>query len=148
MGLLDGDVEDPKAKLRRYVLTGLVFLALVAASLWWVFRFYPEKKVVETFLQALQAGDTQRAYQIWHATPSYSYQDFLEDWGPGGEYGPVKSYTIEDVGKPPKGSGVVVVIGVAPFAEFPSPQEPGKYRHVKEVRLWVEMKDKSMGFAP
>ncbi len=149
MGLLDSTSEEPRSKLRRYAISGLALALLVALSLWYVFRFYPEKKAVERFLDALVAGDTQRAYQIWKPSASYSYKDFLDDWGPTGYYGPVKSSHIETAENPRGGgSGVIVVVVVSPDQPFPAESDVAKNRRTKEVRIWVERSDKSLGFPP
>jgi len=120
VGLLDSDSEEPKSKARRYVITGLAFVLLVTAGVWYLVRFYPEKKAAEHFFNALVVGDTQLAYQIWKPQGgSYSYSDFLDDWGPSGYYGPIKSYRIESAQAPPRGgSGVIVVAEVSPFEPF------------------------------
>jgi hypothetical protein len=148
MGLLDGGAEEPQSKVRRYVVTGLVFLILFALGLWWIFRFYPEKKVVTEFLDAVVAGNLEKAYKIWQPSTSYTYQTFLEDWSPSGFYGPVKSYQIEAMQKPKDGSGVIIVVGVSPAEKFPAPVDAAGQRRIKEVRLWVEFRDKSISFAP
>ncbi len=150
MGLLDSDhSEDPRSRARRYAFSGLALVLLLAASGWYLFRFHAEKKAVALFFDALSAGDTQRAYQLWKPQPSYTYQDFLEDWGPSGYYGPVKSYRIvaaETAAK--EGSGVIVVVELSPYQPFPDDSDAAKSRRSREVRLWVERKDKSLGFPP
>jgi hypothetical protein len=148
MALLDGDAEEPRSKIRRYVISALVFLLLVALALWWIFRFYPEKKVVAQFLETVAAGDSKRAYEIWKANPSYSYESFLEDWAPNGFYGPVKSFRFDAAQQPRGGSGVIIVVSVSPYDPFPGNEETAKHRRTKEVRLWVEFSDKSISFAP
>ena len=148
MGLLDSDSEEPRSKLRRYVISGLALVLLVSFSVWYLLRFYGEKKTAEQFLDALVAGDTQRAYQIWKPQGSYSYKDFLDDWGPTGYYGPVKSYHIEAALKPRDASGVIVVVELSPYQPFPTDNDPVKNRRTKEVRIWVEHKDKSLSFPP
>lgn len=148
MGLLDGDAEEPKSKLRRYVVSGMVFALLVWLGVWWVFRFHAEKQTVEKFFEALSAGNTQEAYQIWKAQPTYTYEYFVQDWGPQGLYGPVASYRIENAEQPEKASGVVVVVSISPVKPFPSEKDGANFAKVKEVRLWVERKDQSLSFAP
>lgn len=149
MSLLDSTGEEPRSKLRRYAISGLALVLLLALSVWYLFRFYPEKQAVERFFDALAAGDTQRAYQLWKPQASYSYKDFLEDWGPSGYYGPVKSYRIETALSPQGGgSGVIVVVEVSPDQPFPAESDVAKQRRTKEVRIWVERSDKSLGFPP
>ncbi len=149
MGLLDSGTEEPRSKGRRYAVTVVAFALLMALAIWYLLRFYPEKRAAEHFFDALATGDAQRAYQLWHPQPTYSYQDFLDDWGPTGYYGPVKSYRIESVQAPPKGgSGVIVVAELSPFQPFPADNDGAKNRRTKEVRIWVEHSDKSLSFPP
>ncbi len=148
MGLFDSS-EDPNARARRYAISGVGFLLLLAFAVWYVFRFYPEKHAAERFLDAVATGNLEGAYQLWKPHSSYSYKDFLDDWGPTGYYGPVKSYHILSTTAPPKGgSGVIVVVEMSPFQPFPAETDADKHRRTKEVRIWVESKDKSLGFAP
>ncbi len=148
MGLLDSDSEEPRSKLRRYLVSGLALVLLLSLSGWYLFRFHSEKQTVARFLDALVAGDTERAYQVWKPRASYSYQDFLEDWGPAGYYGPVKSYRIETAQKPRDASGVIVVVELSPYQPFPGDNDAVKNRRTKEVRIWVERQDNSLGFPP
>jgi hypothetical protein len=79
----------------------------------------------------------------------YSYKDFMEDWGPAGYYGPVKSYRVESASEPDKsGSGIIVTVEVSPFQPFPNDNEVEKSSKTKEVKMWVESKDKSISISP
>jgi hypothetical protein len=149
MGLLDATGEEPRSKLRRLAISGLALALLVSLTIGYMFRFYPEKRAVERFLDALVAGDTARAYELWRPSGSYTFQDFLEDWGPTGYYGPVKSYQIETAQNPRGGgSGVIIVVELSPYQPFPAGNDTEKNRRTKEVRIWVERRDKSLGFPP
>ena len=148
MGILDSTGEEPKSKLRRWIVTGAIFALLMALGIWWIFRFHSEKKVVEQFLQAVIAEDMQKAYQIWKPASSYTFKDFVEDWGASGYYGPVKSYHIETAQQNSGASGVTIVVELSPFETFPDKNDKVKNYRTKEVRLWVESKDMSIGFAP
>ena len=148
MGLLDADHEEPKSKLLRYVISGVAFLILVAVGLWFVFRYEPEKRVVEHFMDADIAGNLQQAYQIWQPHPSYPYAQFVGDWGPDGYYGPILSYRLESATEPPNGgSGVIVTVEISPYAPYPDASDP-KSSRTKEVQIWVERSDKSLSFPP
>jgi hypothetical protein len=148
VGILNSTAEEPKSKLLRWIVSGAIFVLLMWLGLWWIFRFHTEKKTVEQFMQAVIAEDMTKAYQIWKPTPSYTMQDFVEDWGPSGYYGPVKSYQIETAQKSAGASGVIIVVELSPFSSFPDKNDKVKNYRNKEVRLWVESKDLSMGFAP
>lgn len=148
MGLLDGDAEEPPSKLLRYVITGIVFVALCAGGTAYLLRYHTEKKTVVTFLDVLAAGDLPLAYRLWKPNPTYSYQDFLGDWGPTGEYGPVKSYRIERAHLPRNASGVVIDVELSRYSPFPPDSDFEKGRTNKEVSLWVERSNQSISFAP
>ena len=93
MSLLDPPVDKPqKSRAMVFTVAGLGFaLALI---LYFAFRYYPEKRAAGHFLDALVAGNTNQAFQLWKPSESYKIGDFLADWGPEGYYGPVKSYAI------------------------------------------------------
>ncbi len=151
VGVFDSTAEEPHSKVRRYIITAIALAALVWLGVWYyVLRFHTEKKTVSEFLNALVAGQTEQAYRIWKPAPSYSYNDFLDDWGPGGYYGPVKSFHIEPHAEQPKGgSGIVVVIAeISPYQPFPTDNEPAKQSKTKEFHFWVERKDQSLSFPP
>lgn len=131
------------------IVIGMVVLLLAGALAFQQFRYYPERKQVVRFLDALVAADYPGAYQIWGPTTDYTYQDFLQDWGETTPRGRLRSYEIISVGPPPRevlvrgsgtlrvgggASGVVVVVRLNGTTE--------------EVKLWVESKDKTLSFAP
>ena len=132
MGLLDRDSEDPQAKLRRYIVLGLLSVAVLIAAYLYFTRFSTEKKTVETFLDAVARGDTEAAYRLWQPPSSYTYKDFLEDWGPNGYYGPVKTFEIVTAQRRPGASGVVVVVEVSPFSPFPTDTDKEKLRQTRK----------------
>lgn len=148
MGLFDSSDEHPPDKIRRYVITGIAFIALVCCAFWYLMRFHTEKHTVHQFLNTVVAGNMEEAYKIWKPAGSYSFKDFNEDWGSQGYYGPIQSYHLEDIEHLKNGSGVVVVVEVSPYQPFPDDHDALKQGKTKEVRLWVEFKDQSLGFPP
>ena len=147
MNLLGTSAEEPNSKRLRYAVSGVALILLVSFGIWFFFlRFVSEKHTVEHFMDAVVAQDFQRGFQIWKSHGSYTYQDFVGDWGLQGYYGPIKSYRIESATLPPNGgSGVVVVVEVSPFQPFPENNDPRGGR-TKEIRLWVERSDQSLSF--
>ena len=146
MTLLDAKEYDPEKERRKKVriLSAIVFLLLAAFFLWW-FRYWPEQRVAEHFFDALQKQDYESGYGIWMHDPQwrqhpdhykkYPFNEFYTDWGPGGQWGLVKSYKIYAAGTPPGGgSGVIVDMIVNDRAEH--------------ARVWVEKSDKTMSFSP
>ncbi len=146
MSLLDAPEYDPHRDRRRRIrVISIVVLGLVIVGLAWRYHNWPEEHAVDKFFQALQQHDYEGAYGLWLHDPNwkqhadkykqYSYGDFYSDWGPGGEWGLVKSYDIYGSGTPRGGSsGVVVEVVVN-----------GRSEH---ARLWVEKSDKTLSFSP
>lgn len=139
--------EHPKSKVRRYIITVLVFIALVSGASWYLLRYYREKDTIRYFLNAVVAGEMHQAYDIWKPAPSYSFKDFMDDWGPKGYYGPVKSYRILRAVHRKNASGVDIVVDVSPYQPFPS-NNSAEAASTKEIDLWVQFKDHSIGFPP
>lgn len=146
MGLFDGDGEDPQSKKRRYVLTGTFFVFAVAATLWYFLRFQPEKNTVRLFMENVERSDFKAAYALWKpADPkTYTYEEFVSDWGPQGYYGPVRSFRISAAAQVKRtASGVIVAVELCP--ETPFRNDPARN---KEVTIWVERRDQSLSFPP
>ena len=143
---MDAKEYDPVRERRRKLrIWTAVSLVLVVAFLAWMFRFWPEERIVDHFFAALQQQQFEKAYGIWLHDPDwqqhpqqyaqYPYNEFYRDWGPGGEYGPIKSYRIYASGSPKGGgSGVIVEVVVNE-----------RYEH---ARVWVEKKTKTLTFSP
>ncbi len=147
MTLLDPPAEQPeKSRAMAFTIAALVLVAIVV--LWFTFRYYPEKKAAEHFFDALVAGDTARAYQLWKPSPSYAMKDFLADWGPEGYYGPVKSYKVLRASSPVGANAVAVRVAISPFSPMPDASEIEKSRKTKVVSVWVLISDKSFSFPP
>jgi hypothetical protein len=148
MALLEPPVEtSSKSRHLKFVAGALVVLA--AVMLYFTFRFYPEQRAAQRFFDALVAGDTNTAYQLWKPGPSYRLQDFLADWGPHGYYGPVKSYKILKINRPSGSSNSVVVeVAVSPYAPMPDAMDAEKSRRTRVVIVWMNTEDKSCSFPP
>ncbi len=147
MTLLDPPAEKPeKSRAMAFTIAALVLVAIVV--LWFTFRYYPEKKAAEHFFDALVAGDTARAYQLWKPSPSYAMKDFLADWGPEGYYGPVKSYKILRASSPIGANAIAVRVAISPFSPMPDASDIEKSRKTKVVSVWVLISDKSFSFPP
>ena len=156
MTLFESQPYDPAlVRKRRIRITAIVVLLLLVLILAWNLRHYPQEHVVDTFFAAPQAQDFEKAYGIWNHDPdwkqhpekyaSYAFPDFMKDWGPGGEWGVIKSYHVDGAAEPPKtgtgtkfdvsSSGVIVVTTV-------------NERVAHKSSIWVEKSDKTLGFSP
>jgi hypothetical protein len=148
MSLLEPPADvHKKSRAMIFTLTAAFIIAVIAV--WFVLRFYPEKKAAGEFFNAVVAGDMQHAYQLWKPGSSYRFQDFVADWGPTGYYGPVKSYEILKA-KSPVGSttSVEIRVAISPFSPMPGANEPEKSQKTKIVTVWVDSRDKSFSFPP
>ena len=88
--LLDAKPPKPVGKFRRYVPWPVqILLVLVLAGLGGVlanhFWNYRQEKAVTRFLAALEQGNYQEAYKLWQPPASYTYANFLRDWGTDGD---------------------------------------------------------------
>jgi len=148
MSLLEPPADVHK-KSRAMIFTLVTAFIIAVIAVWFVLRFYPEKKAAEEFFNAVVANDMTRAYQLWKPGPSYKMQDFLADWGPTGYYGPVKSYEITKA-KSPVGAttSVEIRVAISPFSPMPGENEPEKSQKTKIVTIWVDSRDKSLSFPP
>jgi len=153
MTLMDAKEYDPRPKRR---LMGLLGAAIVIAILAWVgwllFRYQPEKNVVNRMFDAIEAKDFEKAFAVYVADPdwkqhqdkysSYPYNQFALDWGPSGDFGPITVHKIVCAAEPPKQgfqapSGVVVMVRINNRAD---PRD--------DVALWVEKKTKTVNASP
>lgn len=143
MTLLDApQYDERRARRRRLVLILLVALVIAAAILAFLFRNWPYERVADRFFTALEQKDYERAYGLWVADPQwkqhpekhkdYPFGEFYIDWGPGGEWGLVRSHEVDCSAR--IGSGVIVRVTVNERAE--------------KAYLWVEKKDKTLTVAP
>ena len=147
MSLLSPPPEPSnKYKVLTYTVAGLT--VALAILLYFVFRYYPEKRAGEHFLDALVAGHEKQAYELWKPSESYKIGDFMADWGPEGYYGPVKSYSIVKAHSEKGANGVILTIEVSPFSPMPDKNDVEKSRRTKQLNLWVKSDDRSFSFPP
>ncbi|MGH9864158.1 MAG: hypothetical protein ACRD4H_01955 [Candidatus Acidiferrales bacterium] len=146
MSLLEAN-QAPPSKTPRYVFLGVIVLMMIALLVWRTVRYEAEEKSVEAFFSALTTGNMQQAYQLWKAMPSYSFQDFQQDWGSNGYYGPVKSFQIDSAFAPKKSSSVAVRVLISPYQPFPK-NDPAQQNKTKEVIIWVDRNTHTLSFPP
>lgn len=155
VSLLEPEQLPPPNPWPKRVAVGAVVLAVVAGVLYFQFRYYAEEALVESFMDALVAGDYQRAYQIWNPMPTYTYENFLEDWGETTSYGRLRSYEIVGVRA---AGGMLLRVPVEGGEERRTLQVGGKSSGVvvsvrlngqdPPVRLWVETNPPRLSFPP
>lgn len=147
MTLLDPPpLKEEKSRAIPFTIA-VVLIALVIV-LWFTFRYYPEKKAVTQFFDALVADDTAKAYAIWKPAPTYTMSRFLSDWGSDGYYGPIKSFKIVSSKQPRNSGSVAVNVAISPYAPMPEESDAEKSRKTRVVTIWVLPDDKSLSFPP
>lgn len=146
MTLLDAkEYDEAGARKRKKLIVSIVGTILVIAALAYAFRYWPEERLVDKFFAALQKQQYETAYGLYMADPDwrqhpqkyslYPYNEFYRDWGPGGEWGLVKTYKIYATGECPKGgSGVIVEVIVNQRAEH--------------EQIYVQKKEKTFSPSP
>lgn len=148
MSLLDASDQAPPSRVPRYVILAVVVILLILFFVWRAVRFKAEEQTVTTFLTAVAAGNMQQAYQLWQPTSSYTLKDFEDDWGPGGYYGPVKSFEIDSSFEPRKSSSDIAVrVLLSPFASFPK-NDTIEQNKTKSVTIWVNRNTHSLSTGP
>ncbi|HTR25985.1 MAG TPA: hypothetical protein VMI10_18575 [Terriglobales bacterium] len=146
MTLLDAKPFDAARARRRTITIWVSIAAVIALAVGaWLYRNWPEERVVNHFFAALEHQDYDSAYAIYFNDPlwrqhpqkyaQYTYADFYRDWGPGGEWGLVKNFHIYgSVNTKGFGGGVIVEVVVNQRAEH--------------ARLFVLRSDKTITVYP
>ena len=145
MALMDAQQYDPTSerRRRRLILT-IVCVLLVGSWIAYHLRNHSERAEVRRFFAALEKQDYEDAYSIWLDDPDwkqhlakysvYPFNDFYRDWGPGSEWGLVKSYHVDCSLTPGGGSGVIVQVTVN--------------QRARHAYVWVQKSDHTFSFPP
>jgi hypothetical protein len=143
MTLMDAkQYDEAPARRRRNLILAAVFAGLILAWVGYHFRSYPERRAVDKFFTALQQQNLETAFAIWYQDPQwkqhpakysrYGYGDFSQDWGPAGEWGIIKSHSVDC--SYATGSGVIVQVTIN--------------QRTEHAYVWVDKSDKSVHFSP
>lgn len=122
--------------INKALLVTLLISVVGGGLLYFWFKNFFEERQVRQFLSRLQENHYAEAYEHWGCTveepcSSYTYEDFLEDWGPDSPLGKVKSFHL--------GRSSELETGVIIEIEINGKPQP---------ELWVEKKTKIVGFSP
>lgn len=120
-----------KIKLAIAALVGLLLLGIIG---YLFFKNFREKQVVKEFLSEVNSKQYQQAYQTWGCKQpggcrDYSYQRFMEDWGPSKQAR--TDWRMEEVDS--CGSGVIVRVGAT---------------NTEPASIWVDRATRVLGFSP
>ncbi|MDP9269321.1 MAG: hypothetical protein M3P27_13500 [Acidobacteriota bacterium] len=134
--------DEPREKRRtKLIWIGIVILLLLLAGLYRM-RNWTYERTVDNFFTRIEQKDFEAAYAIYQADPdwkshpekykNYSFGQFYLDWGPSGDWGPIKSHHQMCAAR--IGTGVIVATTINGRPE--------------PAYMWVETKDHTMTVAP
>ena len=136
------EYDDSRDRRRKNLILVAIFAVLILAWVGYHFRDYPERRAVDKFFHALQQQKLEDAFALWFQDPQwkqhpekyakYGFGDFQTDWGPSGEWGIIKAYSVDC--SLSTGSGVIVQVTVN-----------GRTEH---TYVWVDKSDKTLHFPP
>lgn len=137
-GYLDHYGEGYEARAKRKKIAAVIALIAVVTggTLYLTLRNFRQKAKVTQFIELLQKQDYSGAYHMWGCTdskpcPDYSFNKFMEDWGPKSSNAQIASFKITR--SRACGTGVIVTTDL------------GQNR---EERFWVEGSEMTIGFSP
>lgn len=130
-----GVADARREKRTKRIVYSLLTIAVVGATLWFLFRNYREEAKIKEFLALLQKQDYKTAYGMWgctEATPcrDYKFESFLRDWGPQSDAGNAGAITREKVKSCDK--GIIQILKVKG----------------QDVNLYVDRTTLVIGFSP
>src|SRR5258708_1947871 len=143
MTLMDAQqYDETRDRRRRSFIISAVLVVMFLAWVGYHLRNFPERRVADKFLTALQQQNIEGAYAVWLHDPdwkqhpakyaAYTPGDFYRDWGPAGDWGIIKSQRIDCSYS--SGSGVIVQATINQRSEH--------------AYLWVDKSDKTLHFSP
>lgn len=131
-----GAKDSRREKIRNWILISLAVVLVVGGGLYFTFRNYNEEKRAKLFLEMLRTQQYEKAYEVWGCSQAkpcrdYSYDKFLEDWGPKSAHADVSRVTV--VRTRSCSGGIIQTL---------------RFGEKDEVLLWVDRSDLTLGFAP
>jgi len=135
--LNDYGAEDARReKIFKRIILVAIIASVLASLFYWTFREYREKGQIKAFFLSVESGDLRAAHALWGCTESqpckaYSFEQFLQDWGPDGEFRNVSSARLTRTRSCKTG-----IIQTVEFSQDNS------------VIFWVGRDDKNIGYAP
>jgi hypothetical protein len=136
-GYLDkyGEGEERRLKIIKTLVISLVALVVIGGTAFFIFHNYRQEQQVKRFFELLEHRDYQAAYVLWVRTDAdrkgYSFESFLQDWGPQGEHRDVSDFRISKSRS--CGTGVILTVDFG--------------KNQKE-KLWVQRDDLTIGYSP
>jgi hypothetical protein len=113
--LLDAKPAKPITGIRKHVPLSILILSALLMAIFvglLAFRFwnFREERAVSQFLTTIEQGNYQEAYRLWQPTASYTFDDFIRDWGEKGDYGKIRQFEI--LGSESRSSIAIVTVQI------------------------------------
>ncbi|PYS38355.1 MAG: hypothetical protein DMG14_18000 [Acidobacteria bacterium] len=98
-------------KERLKVPVAIALVLIFISGITYKFANYREERRVRQFMEAIESGQYDLAYQQWDADARYTMKDFLQDWGKDGYYtkGMHQARVIDSNGR---GGAVIVYVAI------------------------------------
>ncbi|MDQ2776325.1 MAG: hypothetical protein M3Y57_15625 [Acidobacteriota bacterium] len=82
-----GVEDERRSRVTKRIVIACVVALVAAIAGYLFFHNYPEKRTAGKFISLINTRDYQGAYRDWgctdqHPCPNYSFQRFMNDWGP------------------------------------------------------------------
>ncbi len=129
-----GTRDVRREKVTKWLVISVIVLTIAVIAGYFIFRTYPAKRKTEAFLEDLNRHDYRAAYRLWGCEQpcrDYSFEKFMEDWGPQSDFKNPSSAEIRKTRFCK--TGVIVTLG---------------YPGAKEIPLWYERSNGTLGFSP
>jgi hypothetical protein len=137
-GYLDqyGAGEERRENIIKFGAIGLVLVVIFGSLGYYLLKNHSEERRGRIFVEAIRKKDYPGAYALWGCSvaspcPAYTYDKFLEDWGPQGAGANPDTLKITD--SESCHAGVILTVDVSP---------------TKQEKLWVEKRSGGLGFSP
>jgi hypothetical protein len=150
MELFDPIAVASPSTTPRYIISALALVVAVFLLLWYPIglRFHNQQSTMRHFMNEVETGEMEAAYRTWKPAPSYSFEDFLEDWRPNVYQGAIESYKIESIRGVRGASSVAITVAVSPYRPFPQKHNQIEQLKTRKVTVWIDPKDESISFPP
>ena len=137
-GFLDdyGVADERREKIVKRIVIAAAVVIIAGGILYFFFRNFREERQIRTFIDLLNQKNYVAAYALWGCTPEtpcrdYPLQEFMKDWGPASPHANISSVKLARTRS--------CATGIIQTLDFGGGEV---------VDLWVERKDRTIGFAP
>ncbi|MDQ2898786.1 MAG: hypothetical protein M3Y07_03180 [Acidobacteriota bacterium] len=127
--------ERRETLVKRIVIFGILGVVIFGLA-YYVFKNHAQERAGKDFLQRLRKQDYAGGYSLWGCSQAkpcdgYSYEKFLEDWGPKSTGADPSILGITD--SESCGKGVILTVAV---------------NRSREEKLWIEKDNPVLSFSP